>query len=140
LQRGIDADIGHLALARLQRDDGERGLLHAHQFDIDAFALEIAERQGQIHDGIGHERRLEIGDDEPEWSCGCRSRQHGRDGKAGYDLEHWNALLASANTIEPASRETPKKCPFGHRCLAGPPCPKTFWRLEFFLISLRRKS
>ena len=44
LQRGVDGDVGHLALAGLQGGDGGGRLLHAHQLDVDALALEVAER------------------------------------------------------------------------------------------------
>ena len=81
LQQRVDADIGHLAITRLQCRKRRGRLLHADEFEFHAFALEIAQVDRKIHDRVRHQRRLEIRDNETErlsQGCGARARHHRR--------------------------------------------------------------
>jgi hypothetical protein len=82
LQKRIDADIGHFAFARLQGCNGGWCLLDPDEFDIDAFSFEIAQLCGQIHHGIGHERWLEVGQDQAEGLARLRQPGAGHQGQA----------------------------------------------------------
>ena len=62
----LERDVGEVGIPGLQRDDGERGALHAHQIDGEALAAVEAERVGEVHHRIRHQRRRGVGDDQTQ--------------------------------------------------------------------------
>ena len=83
LQKRVDTDIGHFAIARLQCGNGRWGLLNANELDIDALGFEIAQLGGQIHYRVWHKRCLEMGDDQAERLTRLRETRAGHQGQTG---------------------------------------------------------
>jgi hypothetical protein len=99
LQRAAERDVGEIGIPGLQRDDGERGVLHAHEIDGEALAPVEAECVGEVHNRVRHQRRRGMGYDkaQPFGRCGLDRRNEGEPetGRQESDRSACFAVLAS---------------------------------------------
>ena len=107
-QQRLERDVRHLALAGAERGQGERGLLHADELDVDAGAVEVALALGEIHHRVRDERRLHVGDDQPERLGGGRRGEEAGDQRRGdggaHGLPPFGAFRAFVHAGAPRQR------------------------------------